>query len=158
MSTKKVLSFAELSRERVRLRASGKTLVFTNGVFDLLHVGHVRYLGSARALGDALVVALNSDRSVKELKGDTRPIIPEYERAEVLAALRQVSYVTIFDDISPRTLIAALLPDVLVKGGDYGLDEIHGREEVEAAGGKVVSLPFVEGASTTSMIERMKRW
>lgn len=156
MSVKKVLSVAELSLERARLRAEGKTLVFTNGVFDLLHVGHVRYLSAARALGDALVVAINSDRSVRQLKGETRPIIEEGERAEVLAALRQVSYVTIFDDISPRALIAELLPDVLVKGGDYGLDEIHGREEVEAAGGKVVSLPFVEGASTTSIIERMK--
>ena len=152
----KILSNEELIRERVRLRAAGKTLVFTNGVFDLLHVGHVRYLAAARALGDALVVAINSDRSVKELKGDTRPIIVEAERLEVLAALRQVSYVTIFDDISPRALIAALLPDVLVKGGDYGLDEIHGREEVEAAGGKVVSLPFVEGASTTAIIDRLR--
>ncbi|HXD33584.1 MAG TPA: D-glycero-beta-D-manno-heptose 1-phosphate adenylyltransferase [Pyrinomonadaceae bacterium] len=156
MWAKKVLSFNELGVERARLRADGKTLVFTNGVFDLLHVGHVRYLAAARELGDALVVAINSDRAVKELKGDARPIIVEAERAEVLAALRQVSYVTIFDDISPRSLIAALLPDVLVKGGDYGLDEIHGREEVEAAGGKVISLPFIEGASTTSMIERMK--
>ena len=132
-------------------------MVFTNGVFDLLHVGHVRYLTQARALGDALVVAINSDRTVRKLKGDGRPIIDEDERAEILAALRQVTYVVIFDDVSPRELIAALLPDVLVKGGDYGLDEIHGREEVEAAGGKVVSLPFIEGASTTAIIERMKQ-
>jgi len=117
----------------------------------------VRYLAAARALGDELVVAINSDRSVKQLKGDNRPINNESERAEVLAALRSVSFVTTFDDISPRSLIAALLPDVLVKGGDYGLDDIHGREEVEAAGGKVVSLPFITGASTTSIIERMKR-
>ncbi|HEV2884235.1 MAG TPA: D-glycero-beta-D-manno-heptose 1-phosphate adenylyltransferase, partial [Pyrinomonadaceae bacterium] len=135
----------------------GKTLVFTNGVFDLLHVGHVRYLNSARELGDALVVAINSDRTVRELKGDGRPVINEDERAEVLAALRQVDYVVIFDDVSPLSLIAKLLPDVLVKGGDYGLDEIHGREEVEAAGGRVVSLPFVEGASTSTIIERMKK-
>ena len=132
-------------------------MVFTNGVFDLLHVGHVRYLAQARALGDALVVAINSDRTVRELKGDGRPIIDENERAEILTALRQVTYVVLFDDVSPRELIAALLPDVLVKGGDYGLDEIHGREEVEAAGGKVVSLPFIEGASTTAIIERMKQ-
>lgn len=132
-------------------------MVFTNGVFDLLHVGHVRYLAAARALGDALVVAINSDRTVRELKGAGRPVVSELERAEVLSALRQVTYVTIFDDISPRALIAELLPDVLVKGGDYGLDEIHGREEVEAVGGKVVSVPFVTGASTTSMIEKMKR-
>ena len=142
--------------ERQRLRAAGKRLVFTNGVFDLLHVGHVRYLAQARTLGDALVVAINSDRTVRELKGSDRPIFDEAERAEILAALRAVDYVTIFDDVSPRTLIAMLLPDVLVKGGDYQLDEIHGREEVEAAGGNVISLPFVEGASTTTLIERIR--
>ena len=152
----KSLSREQLLAERARLRAEGQTLVFTNGVFDLLHLGHVRYLASARALGDAMVVAINSDSSVRALKGDGRPVVTELERAEVLAALRQVTYVTIFDDVSPRSLIAALLPDVLVKGGDYGLDEIHGREEVEGAGGKVVSLPFVAGASTSSIIERMK--
>lgn len=153
----KMLSSEQLLAERARLRAAGKTLVFTNGVFDLLHVGHVRYLAAARALGDALVVAINSDRMVRELKGPGRPLVNEHERAEVLAALRQVAYVTIFDDVSPRSLIAALLPDVLVKGGDYALDEIHGREEVEAAGGRVVSLPFIAGASTTAIIEKMKR-
>ena len=153
----KILSLDELLGVREGLRAAGKTLVFTNGVFDLLHVGHVRYLAAARALGDALVVAINSDRTVRELKGDRRPVINESERAEVLAALRFVTYVTVFDDVSPRRLIAGLLPDVLVKGGDYGLDEIHGREEVEAAGGKVISLPFVDGASTSMIIERMKR-
>lgn len=153
----KVLSFDELHVMREDLRASGKTLVFTNGVFDLLHVGHVRYLAAARSLGDALVVAINSDRIVRELKSSGRPVINESERAEILAALRAVDYVTIFDDVSPRSLIAGLLPDVLVKGGDYGLDEIHGREEVEAAGGKVISLPFVQGASTSTVIERMKR-
>ena len=142
--------------ERQRLRAAGRRLVFTNGVFDLLHVGHVRYLSQARALGDALVVAINSDRTVRELKGPDRPIFDQAERAEILAALRVVDYVTIFDDVSPRSLIAELLPDVLVKGGDYGLDQIHGREEVEAAGGNVISLPFVEGVSTTALITRMK--
>ena len=143
--------------ERERLRAVGKRLVFTNGVFDLLHVGHVRYLTQARALGDALVVAINSDRTVRELKGADRPVFNEAERAEILAALRVVDYVTIFDDVSPRSLIAELLPDVLVKGGDYGLDQIHGREEVEAAGGKVISLPFVEGSSTTTLIQKINR-
>ena len=143
--------------EREHLRAAGARLVFTNGVFDLLHVGHVRYLQWARALGDALVVAINSDRSVHELKGPDRPVFDEAERAEILAALRDVDYVVIFDDVSPRNLIKSLLPDVLVKGGDYQLDEIHGREEVEAAGGRVISLPFVPGASTTSLIERMKQ-
>jgi D-beta-D-heptose 7-phosphate kinase/D-beta-D-heptose 1-phosphate adenosyltransferase len=154
--TNKILTQDQLLTERARLRAAGTRLVFTNGVFDLLHVGHVRYLAEARALGDALVVAINSNRTVRELKGDGRPVVNESERAEVLAALRSVSYVTIFDDASPRSLIAALLPDVLVKGGDYALNEIHGREEVEAAGGQAISLPFVDGASTTSIIERMK--
>lgn len=152
----KILSLNEMLVERERLRVEGKWLVFTNGVFDLLHVGHVRYLAQARALGDVLVVAINSDRSVRELKGPDRPVFDQAERAEILAALRYVDYVVIFDDISPRSLIKSLLPDVLVKGGDYQLDEIHGREEVEAAGGKVISLPFVPGASTTSLIERMK--
>jgi D-beta-D-heptose 7-phosphate kinase/D-beta-D-heptose 1-phosphate adenosyltransferase len=153
----KILSTDQLLAARARLRAAGKSLVFTNGVFDLLHVGHVRYLAAARALGDALVVAINSDRTVRELKGAGRPLVNEHERAEVLTALRPVTYVTIFDDVSPRSLIAAVLPDVLVKGGDYALDEIHGREEVEAAGGRVVSLPFVEGVSTTAIVEKMKR-
>jgi rfaE bifunctional protein nucleotidyltransferase chain/domain len=153
----KILSPVQLLGVRQGLRAAGKTLVFTNGVFDLLHVGHVRYLAEARQLGDVLLVAINSDRTVHELKGDGRPITNESERAEILAAMRQVDYVTIFDDISPRSLITKLLPDVLVKGGDYNLDEIHGREEVEAAGGRVVSLPFIEGASTSAIIERMKR-
>lgn len=153
---KKILSKDELLAERARLRDAGQRLVFTNGVFDILHVGHVRYLESARALGDALVVAINSDASARELKGAGRPLINEGERAEILAALRAVSYVSVFDDVSPRSLIAELLPDVLVKGGDYALDEIHGREEVEAAGGCVISLPFVEGVSSSALIERMK--
>lgn len=153
----KTLSHHELLAERARLRAAGKKLVFTNGVFDLLHVGHVRYLAQARQLGDALVVAINSDASVRALKGEDRPLVNQDDRAEILAALSAVDYVTIFEDISPRSLIAELLPDVLVKGGDYALDQIHGREEVEAAGGRVVSLPFVEGASTSRIIERMKR-
>lgn len=153
----KILSLEKLLGVRHGLRAAGKRLVFTNGVFDLLHVGHVRYLNAARSLGDALVVAINSDRTVRELKGDNRPLVNENERAEILAALRAVSYVTVFDDISPRSLITKLLPDVLVKGGDYSLDEIHGRDEVEAAGGRVVSLPFVEGSSTSTIIERMRR-
>jgi rfaE bifunctional protein nucleotidyltransferase chain/domain len=151
-----ILSTEALQRERERLQHAGKKLVFTNGCFDILHVGHIRYLNAARNLGDALVVAINSDRSVRKLKGRSRPVVGETERAEMLAGLRSVDYVTIFDDISPRTLIASLLPDVLVKGGDYGLDEIHGREEVEAAGGRVVALPFIEGASTTGIIEKIR--
>ncbi len=152
----KIVTLPELLVERDRLRSGGRRLVFTNGVFDLLHVGHIRYLIAARELGNALVVAINSDRSVRELKGDGRPLVNERERAEVLAAMRPVDYVTVFDDISPRSLISAVLPDVLVKGGDYDLDQIHGREEVERGGGKVISLPFVPGASTSRIIERMK--
>jgi len=154
--SKKIMSQDELFNERQRLRSAGKQLVFTNGVFDLLHVGHVRYLQQAKELGDALVVAINSDRSVRELKGDSRPLMPANERGEVLSALAAVDYVTVFDDLSPRTLIARLLPDVLVKGGDYNPDQIHGREEVEAAGGRVVSLPFVEGASTSAIIGKIR--
>ena len=153
----KLLTIQEMLVERAHLRSRGARLVFTNGVFDLLHVGHVRYLAQARALGDALVVAINSDRAVRELKGPDRPVFDQAERAEILAALRQVDYVVVFDDVSPRSLISQLLPDVLVKGGDYQLDQIHGREEVEAAGGKVISLPFVDGASTSGLIERMKQ-
>lgn len=152
-----ILTPAKMVEEREDLRASELRLVFTNGVFDLLHVGHLRYLDTARSLGDRLLVAINSDRTVRELKGNDRPITNEDERAEILASLRQVDYVTIFDDISPRSLIASLLPDVLVKGGDYQLHEIHGREEVEEAGGRVVSLPFVDGVSTTNVIERMRK-
>jgi D-beta-D-heptose 7-phosphate kinase/D-beta-D-heptose 1-phosphate adenosyltransferase len=151
----KIVSIESLREERRGLRARGKKLVFTNGCFDILHVGHVRYLARARELGDALLVAINSDRSVRELKGAGRPIMNEEERAEMLAALSAVDYVTVFDDLSPRTLIAEILPDVLVKGGDYQLDEIHGRAETEAAGGRVMALPFVEGASTSSIIERI---
>lgn len=153
----KILPRDELLAERARLRDAGRKLVFTNGVFDLLHVGHVRYLAQARALGDALVVAVNSDASVRELKGADRPLTTARDRTEILAALETVDYVTVFDERSPRALIAELLPDILVKGGDYALDEIHGRAEVEAAGGRVVSLPFVEGASTSKLIERIKQ-
>ncbi len=151
----KILTRGEAVAERARLRAEGRRLVFTNGVFDLLHVGHVRYLREARTLGGALLVAINSDRAVRELKGANRPVMGERERAEVLAALEAVSYVTVFDELSPRKLVAELLPDVLVKGGDYSVEEIHGREEVEAAGGRVLSLPFVEGSSTTYNVGRI---
>ncbi|HST52911.1 MAG TPA: D-glycero-beta-D-manno-heptose 1-phosphate adenylyltransferase [Pyrinomonadaceae bacterium] len=156
MSGKVILDRGELLRERERLRAEGQRLVFTNGCFDILHVGHTRYLEAARRLGDALLVAVNSDRSVRALKGANRPVLNEGERAELLAALSSVDFVTVFDEESPRSLISEVLPDVLAKGGDYALEEIHGREEVERAGGRVVALPFVEGASTTGIINRMK--
>ena len=154
--SKVIFNREELLRVRAGLRAEGRRLVFTNGCFDILHVGHVRYLEAARRLGDALLVAVNSDRSVRALKGAGRPVMNERERAELLAALSSVDFVTVFEEESPRALIGEVLPDVLAKGGDYALEEIHGREEVERAGGRVVALPFIEGASTTGVINRMK--
>lgn len=144
----------ERAIERVdELKRAGKTVVFTNGCFDLLHPGHTRYLAEARKFGDILLVALNSDRSVRALKGPGRPIFPETERAEILAALESVDYVTIFDDLTPRAIIARMLPQVLVKGGDWGPTEIVGRAEVEAAGGRVVTIPVVRGYSSSSLIQ-----
>ncbi|MBL8203666.1 MAG: D-glycero-beta-D-manno-heptose 1-phosphate adenylyltransferase [Blastocatellia bacterium] len=153
----KVVSLDQLQPAREQLRHAGKSVVFTNGCFDLLHPGHVRYLQEARSLGDALIVALNSDRAVRELKGATRPILKENERAEVMAALECVDYVVIFDDISPQATIAALLPDILVKGGDWGVENIIGASEVTAAGGQVLSLNFVPGVSTSEIIDRIQR-
>jgi D-beta-D-heptose 7-phosphate kinase/D-beta-D-heptose 1-phosphate adenosyltransferase len=151
-----VLDPQTLRRERERLRREGRRVVFTNGCFDLLHPGHIRFLQQAKALGDVLIVAINSDASVRALKGPDRPIFTERERAEMLAALEVVDYVTIFDELTPRALIADLRPDVLVKGGDWRPEEIVGREEVEAAGGCVLSLPYHEGYSTTRLIERIR--
>lgn len=151
----KILQVDSLLDKRERMRREGKRVVFTNGCFDLLHVGHVRYLTEARGLGDALIVGLNSDRSVRALKGEGRPILNESERAEVIAALQAVDYVVVFDEDTPRGVIARLLPDVLVKGGDWPVDDIIGREEVEAAGGQVTSLPYVEGSSTSDIINRI---
>lgn len=156
-SMSKVVDRSSLLRARKQMKRDGKRLVFTNGCFDLLHAGHVRYLIEARALGDALVVALNSDRSVRGLKGAGRPILSEEERSEVMSALESVDFVIVFDEETPRELIAELLPDVLVKGGDWRMDQIIGREEVEAAGGTVKSLPYLEGSSTTDIIERINR-
>jgi rfaE bifunctional protein nucleotidyltransferase chain/domain len=139
-----------------RLRASGKTVVFTNGVFDLLHPGHVRYLQRARALGDALIVGVNSDRSVRAIKGLQRPITPEAERAEILAALAPVDAAVIFDEDTPHAIIAAIQPDILVKGADWAEDAIVGREQVEASGGRVVRVEMVPGRSTSAMLERIR--
>jgi D-beta-D-heptose 7-phosphate kinase/D-beta-D-heptose 1-phosphate adenosyltransferase len=134
-------------------------IVFTNGCFDLLHPGHISYLQKARSLGDVLIVGINSDRSVKELKGDLRPIFDQEERCEMLSGLESVSFITVFDESTPRDLINAILPDVLVKGGDWHLEQIVGREEVEASGGRVVSLPFEEGYSSSAIIQRiLKRY
>jgi rfaE bifunctional protein nucleotidyltransferase chain/domain len=139
-----------------REKRNGRRVVFTNGCFDLLHPGHVQCLEQARGLGEALVVGLNSDASVKQLKGPGRPLLPERERAEILAALECVDGVVIFDDLTPRNVIARLLPDVLVKGGDWAADEIVGREEVEAAGGRVVSAAVVPGYSTTEILRKIR--
>jgi D-beta-D-heptose 7-phosphate kinase/D-beta-D-heptose 1-phosphate adenosyltransferase len=139
-----------------RWRAAGRTVVFTNGVFDLLHVGHLRYLQQARALGDALIVGLNSDRSVRANKGPSRPVTPEAERAEILEALACVDAVVVFDRETPHELIAALQPDVLVKGADWAEDAIVGRDLVEARGGRVVRVPLEAGRSTTAIIEKIK--
>ena len=138
-------------------KRNGRRVVFTNGCFDLLHPGHIRCLEQARSLGDLLVVAINSDSSVGALKSPGRPVFPQQERAEIVAALASVDYVTIFDAPTPRDLITRLLPDVLVKGGDWGPDEIVGREEVESAGGRVVSVPIEPGFSTSAILDRMRR-
>ena len=140
-----------------RLRATGKTVVFTNGVFDLLHVGHLRYLQRARALGDALIVGVNSDRSVHANKGAGRPITPEAERAEILGALACVDGVVVFDEDTPHEIIAALQPDVLVKGADWAADAIVGRDVVEARGGRVVRVPIEAGHSTSALVEKIRR-
>ena len=139
-----------------RLRTAAKSLVFTNGVFDLLHPGHVRYLQQARALGDALIVGVNSDRSARSNKGRSRPIIPAVERAEVLEALACVDGVVVFDEDTPQALIAELEPDVLVKGADWAENAIVGRDLVEARGGRVVRIAVEPGYSTSSLIQRIK--
>lgn len=138
-------------------KARGDRIVFTNGCFDLLHPGHTRYLADARKFGEILMVAVNSDRSVRALKGEGRPIFPQEERAEILAALEAVDYVTIFDDPTPQAVIARMLPHVLVKGAGWGPNEIVGRPEVEAAGGRVVSMPAVPGFSTTGIVNAVQK-
>lgn len=151
----KLLALPALQKKVRMLQRQGKKVVFTNGCFDLLHVGHVRYLAAARALGDCLIVAVNSDASVRRLKGAARPIVPGRERAELLAALGCVDYVVLFNTNTPRRVIDTLLPDILVKGGDWALEEIVGRETVERHGGKVLRIKIVPGASTTGIIERI---
>jgi rfaE bifunctional protein nucleotidyltransferase chain/domain len=137
------------------LRAAGKKIVFTNGCFDLIHTGHTRYLAKARSFGDVLIVAVNSDASVRGIKGERRPINQQDERAETLAALESVDFVIIFDEPDPQGIIRELQPDVLVKGGDWPVEKIVGRDIVEARGGKVVSVPYIDGASTTAIIEKI---
>ena len=150
------MSAAEAAAFARRVQARGGKVVFTNGVFDLLHPGHVRYLQAARALGDALVVAVNSDRSVRAIKGPARPVNAEQERAEVLLALGAVDLAVVFDEETPREIVSAIQPDVLVKGADWGPTEIVGRDVVEARGGRVVRIPLAEGHSTTDLIRRIR--
>ncbi len=148
----------ELLKQREAWRRSGRRLVFTNGCFDLLHAGHVALLESARALGDVLIVAINSDASVAKLKGSGRPLVPERERAELLLALEPVDRVVVFTEETPRQAVAALVPDVLVKGADWGADAIVGSDTVEAAGGRVVRVEIVPGRSSSAILERIRRW
>lgn len=155
MSITKIVPLKKAIERVAEWKRQGRRVVFTNGCFDLLHPGHTHYLAEARKLGDRLLVAINSDRSVRELKGRGRPIFPEDERAEILAALTSVDLVTVFDSVTPRDVIACMLPHVLVKGAGWGPDQIVGREEVEAAGGEVISLPAVEGFSTTSLLQEI---
>jgi D-glycero-beta-D-manno-heptose 1-phosphate adenylyltransferase len=152
----KIVSQEELIQVTAREKRAGRRVVFTNGCFDLLHPGHVRCLAEARALGDVLVVAINSDRSVRGNKGPERPLVAEQDRAEVLASLASVDYVAIFEEPTPRELISRVLPSVLVKGADWPPDQVAGREEVEAAGGRVVSIPLAPGYSTTSLVQRIR--
>jgi len=141
------------------LKKKGKRIVFTNGCFDLLHLGHIRYLEKAKSLGDILVVGVNSDESVRGLKGPERPILPEKERAEILSGFGCVDYITIFDELTPLELISSIQPHILVKGGDWTKETTVGREVVERSGGEVVILPFEEGSSTSNLIETiLKRY
>jgi rfaE bifunctional protein nucleotidyltransferase chain/domain len=157
MGIQKILSLERAYQKVDELKRLGLRVVFTNGCFDLIHPGHIRLFAQARRLGDVLVVAMNSDSSLRALKGNTRALQPEAERVEILAALAAVDYVTIFDDPSVLSVVARMLPSVLVKGGHYTLDQIVGRDEVEAAGGRVVSIPIVPGYSTTAIIEAAQR-
>lgn len=149
-----VKNFETIEASLAPLRSAGKKIVFTNGCFDLLHVGHVRYLQEARQLGDVLVIGVNSDASVKRLKGPTRPVQIENDRAEILAALAAVDFTVIFTEDTPENLIHKVKPDILVKGGDWQIDQIVGAPFVQSYGGKVMSLQFVDGKSTTKLIEK----
>lgn len=153
----KIKTLEQANKECDRLKASGHKTVFTNGCFDILHPGHTRYLCAARELGDHLIVAVNSDRSVRVIKGPERPILKEETRAEMLAALSCVDTVIIFDEDNPHNVIQYLLPDILVKGGDWAEDEIIGSDVVKAAGGEVKRIPFVADFSTTDLIEKIRK-
>ena len=153
----KILERETLRNKLEALRKKGKKIAFTNGCFDILHVGHVRYLREAKKTADVLVLALNSDSSVRSIKGEKRPLMPENERAEVLAALEFIDFVTIFPELTPLELINYLKPDVLIKGGDWPEEKVVGREEIKKWGGKVAIIPEVEGKSTTNIVEMIKK-
>ncbi len=155
MKNRHVVSLKKLLAELEPLRKKGKKVVFTNGCFDIIHAGHVRYLAKARSLGDILVVGLNSDESVRTIKGTERPIVPEKERAEVLSALRCVDYVVIFNEPTPLRLITALKPDILVKGSDWASHEIVGGDVVKKSGGRVSRIRLLKGRSTTNIIKKI---
>lgn len=155
MRNKKVKNIRTIKSIAAGLKARRKRIVFTNGCFDILHVGHIRYLRKAKSLGDILVVGLNTDRSVRLIKGEKRPIVPQEDRAEVLASLEFVDYVVFFDEPDPFTLIGKVKPHILVKGADWTKDKIVGRDLVEKAGGRVVRIPLVPGASSTGVIEKI---
>jgi D-beta-D-heptose 7-phosphate kinase/D-beta-D-heptose 1-phosphate adenosyltransferase len=156
VAPRSIFTTDEAAEWSARLRKDGKRVVFTNGVFDIVHPGHVRYLRDARALGDVLIVAVNSDRSVRANKGSDRPINPERERAEVLAALEFVDAVVVFDEETPHEIVSRILPNVLVKGADWGENHIVGRDVVEMHGGRVVRMELAPGFSTTGIIEKIK--
>ena len=156
-NTRKLQTLASLKRSLARDRKAGKKIVFTNGCFDILHVGHVRYLSKARSLGDKLVIGLNTDASVRKLKGPDRPVNRQKDRAEILAALSAVDHVVFFSEPTPIKLIQALEPDILVKGGDWKKKDIVGSDVVEARGGQVRSLPFAKGFSTTGLLDKIKK-
>jgi rfaE bifunctional protein nucleotidyltransferase chain/domain len=152
----KLKSADEIAAIAAQAKKSGKRVVFTNGCFDLLHRGHVHVLRRAKAAGDLLIVGLNSDRSVKSIKGPLRPILPESERAELIAAMEMVDYVVLFDEADPYSLIAAIIPDVLAKGGDWSAEKIIGADIVAQNGGRVEVIPYLKGFSTTEIIERIR--
>jgi rfaE bifunctional protein nucleotidyltransferase chain/domain len=152
---KKILTWEELKKVLDLRRKEGKTIVFTNGCFDILHVGHVQYLQEARRMGDLLVLALNSDASVRAIKGEKRPLVPQAERAEVVASLASVDYVTLFDETTPLRIIEYLRPNCIVKGGDWKESSVAGGDLVRAWGGRVVIVPLTEGASTTNIVEKI---
>jgi len=153
----KILSRDALKQEIGRLKREGRKIAFTNGCFDILHVGHVRYLREAAKMGDILVLALNSDASVRAIKGDKRPLVPEDERADVVAALECINYVTIFDELTPLELIEYLQPDVIIKGGDWAEENVVGRDAVRQWGGRVAIIPEISGVSTTNIVEKIMK-